>query len=51
MASPAIETVRAIIVTLNTKATNPWAVTVLRMMREVIDTSDTCVEVPMTKAK
>ena len=35
MASPAMLTVSAIMVTLNTKATIPWAVTVLRMVREV----------------
>lgn len=51
IASPAIDTVSAIIVTLNTKATMPCAVTVWRMLREVTATSDTAVEVPITKAK
>jgi len=44
-------TVSAINVTLNTNATMPWAVTVLRMVREVIPTSETADEVPIQKAK
>ena len=44
-------TVSAISVTLNTKATMPCTITVLRIVREVTSTSETAVEVPMTKAK
>jgi hypothetical protein len=44
-------TVSAIKVTLNTKATMPCAVIVRRMVREVTATSETCVAVPMAKAK
>jgi hypothetical protein len=51
IASPAIETVKAIIVTLKTNATRPWAVAVRLIVREVMATSDTAVEVPITKEK
>jgi hypothetical protein len=43
--------VSAIKVTLKTKATMPWVVTVRRMVREVTATSETCVAVPMAKAR
>ena len=51
MASPAMVTVSAIIVTLKMKATNAWIVTVLRIARKVTSTSETAVDVPMVKAK
>jgi hypothetical protein len=51
MASAAIETVKAIIVTLKMKATRLCAVTVLRMVREVTSTSETADDVPTVKAK
>ena len=51
MASPAIETVRAIIVTLKTNAIRPWAVAVRRIVHEVMATSDTAVDVPITNEK
>jgi len=51
MASPAIETVRAIIVTLKTNTIWPWAVGVRRIVHEVMATSDTAVDVPITNEK
>jgi len=51
MASPAMLTVSAIIVTLKMKATSAWTATVLRIAREVTSTSETAVDVPTVKAK
>ena len=51
IASAAIDTVNAIIVTLKTNATRLCAVTVRRMVRDVTSTSETADEVPMVKAK